>query len=51
MKTKVCLTFLVVSLVAAANAAEATPRTSLWIETSELAGRLSDPNLRIIDAP
>jgi thiosulfate/3-mercaptopyruvate sulfurtransferase len=50
MKTKVCLTFLAVSLVAASNAEGTTPQTSLWIETSELAGRLSDPNLRIIDA-
>lgn len=50
MTTKLCVTLLTLTLVAAVNAGEANPQVSLWVETSQLAGRLADSNLRIIDA-
>lgn len=50
MRTKVYLALLIFSFVAAVNAEETSPQASLWMETSSLAERLSDPDLRIIDA-
>lgn len=50
MRSLVCLSVLFFSNATGAAAQEASPQSSLWVETSQLAERLSDPNLRIVDA-
>lgn len=50
MKIPICLSVLIFSAGHWAAAQDASPKTSLWMETSQLAERLSDSSLRIIDA-
>lgn len=50
MKKRAWLPIIVLVLATAANAEVSEPQTSLWIEPAQLAERLSDRNLRIIDA-
>jgi thiosulfate/3-mercaptopyruvate sulfurtransferase len=50
MKTVICLMAGVFALTGTARSAEAGRNPSLLVETSELAQRLTEPHLRIIDA-
>ena len=50
MRTAICLTVLVSTMAIPLSAGETEPASSLLIETAQLAKRLSDENLRVIDA-